>query len=102
MKKALEGTVALVTGASSGIGEATARRLAEEGARVALVARRRERLEALVASLAVGGAEALAIEADVTDRAQARGAVEQAVGRWGRLDIVVNNAGLAMIGPFAD
>jgi NADP-dependent 3-hydroxy acid dehydrogenase YdfG len=100
--KKLEGTVALVTGASSGIGEATARRLAAEGAGVALIARRRDRLERLVASLAADGAQALAIEADITDGRQARGAVEQAVAKWGRLDTLVNNAGLAVVGPIAD
>src|SRR5262249_47708893 len=102
MKRKLEGTVALVTGASSGIGDATARRLAAEGARVAVVARRRDRLDSLVASLASDGSEAIGIEADITDRGQARGVVEQAVGKWRRLDTVVNNAGLAMIGPFAE
>jgi NADP-dependent 3-hydroxy acid dehydrogenase YdfG len=98
----LEGTVALVTGASSGIGEATARRLAAEGASVALVARRRERLEELAASLVSAGGKALAIEADITDRGQARAAVERAVAQLGRLDVLVNNAGLLLIGPVAD
>ena len=97
MAQALSGTVALVTGASSGIGEATALALAEEGATVALVARRRDRLEALAERL--GGPAALVIEADVTEQAQAQGAVETAVKELGRLDTLVNNAGVMLLGP---
>ena len=93
----LDGTVALVTGASSGIGEATARALAAEGAKVALAARRKDRLDALAAD--IGG---LAIAADVTDRKQAIGAVERSVGELGRLDIVVNNAGVMLLGDIVD
>ena len=83
MAKELESTVALVTGASSGIGEATARALAAQGARVAIVARRRDRLEALAARIGAAGGEALALEADVTDEAQARDAVERTVASSG-------------------
>ena len=97
MTMKLQGTVALVTGASSGIGEATAAVLAEEGARVALVARRRDRLEALAER--IGRDDALVIEADVTDPDLAAGAVSQAVGRFGRLDTLVNNAGVMLLGP---
>jgi NADP-dependent 3-hydroxy acid dehydrogenase YdfG len=96
---ALTSTVALVTGASSGIGGATARRLARHGASVALVARRRDRLEALAAEIVEAGGIALAVEADITDRAQAESAVQQVVGRFGRLDILVNNAGVMLLGP---
>jgi NADP-dependent 3-hydroxy acid dehydrogenase YdfG len=85
-------TVSLVTGASSGIGEATARALAAEGSVVAVVARRRDRLEALAAEIEEGGGKALVIEADVTDGGAAREAVETAAG-LGRLDVVINNAG---------
>ncbi|WP_455836206.1 SDR family NAD(P)-dependent oxidoreductase [Pseudarthrobacter siccitolerans] len=98
----LEGTVAFITGASSGIGAATARRLAREGAQVALVARRGERLEQVVQIIRGEGGTAQAITADITSRAGAESAVEQAVGTYGRLDIVVNNAGAMLIGPFAD
>jgi NADP-dependent 3-hydroxy acid dehydrogenase YdfG len=96
MSQSLSGTVALVTGASSGIGEATALALAEEGATVALVARRRDKLEALAERI---GANALVIEADVSDQAQAQSAVETAVGELGRLDTLVNNAGVMLLGP---
>jgi NADP-dependent 3-hydroxy acid dehydrogenase YdfG len=99
MTTKLTGIVALVTGASSGIGEATARRLAEDGATVALVARRRDRLEALASKIEQAGGTALAVEADITDRTQAEAAVQQTVERFGRLDILVNNAGLMLLGP---
>jgi NADP-dependent 3-hydroxy acid dehydrogenase YdfG len=99
MASTLTGTVALITGASSGIGEATARRLAEHGATVALVARRKDRLDTLVAEIGQAGGTALAITADIADRAQAESAVEQTVARFGRLDILVNNAGLMLLGP---
>jgi len=98
MSQNLSGTVALITGASSGIGEATALALAEEGARVALVARRRDRLEALAER--IGGPDrALVIEADVTDPEQAAGAVATTVAQLGRLDTLVNNAGVMLLGP---
>lgn len=96
----LAGTVALVTGASSGIGEATARRLAARGADVAIVARRRDRIEALAAEL--DGHRVAVIEADVTQRDQAEGAVARAVTELGRLDICVNNAGVMLLGPILD
>ena len=100
MTQRLEGTVALVTGASSGIGEATATALAEEGARIALVARRRDRLEALAERL--GKDNALVIEADVTDPEVAARAVSHTVSELGRLDTLVNNAGVMLLGPIVD
>src|SRR6478735_720793 len=99
MTPKLTGTVALVTGASSGIGDATARRLAEHGATVAILARRRDRLDTLVAEIEAAGGTALAVEADITDRAQAEKAVAIVIERFGRLDILVNNAGLMLLGP---
>jgi NADP-dependent 3-hydroxy acid dehydrogenase YdfG len=102
MSKGLQGTVALVTGASSGIGEATARALADRGAAVALAARRGERLEQLAKEIEQAGGRALAIETDVTDQAQARGAVQRTVAELGRLDTVVNNAGVMLLGPILD
>ena len=98
MTKRLEGTVALVTGASSGIGEATSVALSEEGATVALVARRRDRLDALAERIG-GTGRSLVIEADITDPAQAEAAVATAVEELGRLDTLVNNAGVMLLGP---
>src|SRR5919107_1715586 len=95
----LDGTVALITGASSGIGEATARALAARGATVALLARRAERLEALATELSADGGRALVLATDITERAQAFSAVERVSGELGRLDIVVNNAGVMLNGP---
>jgi NADP-dependent 3-hydroxy acid dehydrogenase YdfG len=102
MATSLEGTVALVTGASSGIGEATARLLAARGAKVAVAARRLERLERLAAEIGQAGHTALAIESDITDQRQAIAAVERAADELGRLDIVVNNAGQMLLGPIED
>jgi NADP-dependent 3-hydroxy acid dehydrogenase YdfG len=99
MSKQLTGTVAIITGASSGIGRATARALADRGASVACVARRRDRLDALATEVGNAGGTALAIPADVADRAQAEAAVAQAVAHFGRLDVLVNNAGLMLLGP---
>jgi len=98
MTSALNGTVALVTGASSGIGAATARELAGHGASVALVARRRDRLETVSSEIAKACGTALVVEADITDRTQAEAAVQQTVDRFGRLDTLVNNAGLMLLG----
>ncbi len=96
MSTRLDGTVALITGASSGIGEATAIALADEGARVAIVARRRDRLDDLAGRI---DGDVHVVEADVTDEAAARGAVESTVERFGRLDTVVANAGMMLLGP---
>lgn len=98
----LDGTVALVTGASSGIGEATARALAEQGATLALVARRTDRLQALGGEIADAGGTALPIEADLTEREQAEQAVAKTVEELGRLDVLVNNAGVMLLGPIVD
>jgi NADP-dependent 3-hydroxy acid dehydrogenase YdfG len=95
----LAGTVALVTGASSGIGAATARALAAHGAAVALVARRVARLDDLAAEIESAGGAALAVPADVTDAEQVAAAVQRVVGDLGRLDTVVNNAGLMRMAP---
>jgi NADP-dependent 3-hydroxy acid dehydrogenase YdfG len=99
MTNELDGTVALVTGASSGIGTATAEALAALGATVALAARRTERINELADKIRAGGWHALAITADVTSEPEARAAVEQTVAEFGRLDTLVNNAGVMLLGP---
>jgi NADP-dependent 3-hydroxy acid dehydrogenase YdfG len=102
MTASLKGSTALVTGASSGIGEATARALAGHGAAVAVAARRGDRLDALVAAIEADGGRALAIETDITDREQAIAAVERTVAELGRLDVLINNAGVMLLGPAVD
>lgn len=95
MADKLDGTVALVTGASSGIGAATALELARHGASVAIAARRKDRLDELAGRVG----DVLVLETDVTDEAAARAAVAQTVERFGRLDTVVANAGVMLLGP---
>jgi short-subunit dehydrogenase len=91
--------VVLITGASSGIGAALARELAREGARLLLMARRRDRLEALRTELASSGAEVVVHVGDVTRRADLDAAVALAVERYGRLDVAIANAGFGVVGP---
>jgi NADP-dependent 3-hydroxy acid dehydrogenase YdfG len=98
----LDGTAALVTGASSGIGAATAAALASQGAAVALAARRKDRLEELAADIRAQGGTALVLESDITREAEATAAVERTVAELGRLDTLINNAGLMLLGPAAD
>lgn len=95
----LNGKTAIVTGASSGIGEATARRLAASGCKVALAARREDRLENLAAKL---GDNTLPVPTDVRDPADCAALVARTVERFGGLDILVNNAGLGLYGTIAD
>jgi len=102
MTERLDGTVALVTGASSGIGAAAAASLAAQGAAVALAARRKDRLDALAADIRANGGRAVVIEADVTDEHQATNTVKQTVAELGRLDTLVNNAGVMLLGPALD
>jgi NADP-dependent 3-hydroxy acid dehydrogenase YdfG len=98
----LHGRVALVTGASSGIGEATAETLARVGAKVVVAARRRDRLDGVVQRIGSAGGEALAVTADVSDPGAAADLVRQAEDHFGRLDILVNNAGVMYLEPTAD
>ena len=102
MASALEGTVALVTGASSGIGAATARQLSATGAAVALAARRKDRLETLANEIGEAGGTALVIECDVTKQEEATEAVEHTVSEPGRLDTLVNDAGVMLLGAAVD
>jgi NADP-dependent 3-hydroxy acid dehydrogenase YdfG len=99
MTDGLHGKVCLVTGASSGIGEATALRLARGGATVAVGARRADRLEALCERIGSDGGKALAVSADVSQEDEARALVQQAASELGRLDVLVNNAGVMLLGP---
>ncbi len=99
MAERLDGTVALVTGASSGIGAAAALSLAAEGAAVAVAARRKDRLDTLAATIRERGGTALVLETDVTDEHQASDVVERTVAEFGRLDTLVNNAGVMLLGP---
>jgi clavulanate-9-aldehyde reducatase len=99
MAGSLEGRKVLITGASSGIGEATAEAMVAEGASVALGARRKDRLDELAGRLTGGGATAVAIEADIAEEDQAKRLVETAHAELGGLDALVNNAGVMLLGP---
>ncbi|MFQ5703603.1 MAG: SDR family oxidoreductase [Gemmatimonadales bacterium] len=98
-ERALCDKVAIVTGASSGIGAATAPLLAAEGCAVGLVARRSERLDALVDDIVSAGGRAIALRTDVTDRRQVESATDEVVKTFGRVDILVNNAGIMPLSP---
>jgi NADP-dependent 3-hydroxy acid dehydrogenase YdfG len=98
----LDGTVALVTGASSGIGRASALSLAAQGASVAIVARRRDRLETLAATIRSGRGRPLILAADITNASEAAAVVEDTVAEFGRLDTVVNGAGVMLTGDSVD
>ena len=102
MEQSLKGKVAIVTGASSGIGEATARALAGRGAAVVLAARNEEKLRSLEREVSAAGGQALAVEIDVADEASVRDMVERAAAEFGHLDILVNNAGLGLSGRVED
>ena len=91
--------VVAITGASSGLGEATARHLASQGAKVFLGARRMDRLNAIVADIKRAGGEAAAAKVDVTHRAEVEAFVQAAVAQFGRMDVLVNNAGLMALAP---
>jgi 3-oxoacyl-[acyl-carrier protein] reductase len=102
MSEKLRGKVAIVTGASAGIGEACARALAAEGAQIVVTARRKERLEALVKGLEKGGVKALAVAGDARDEGTAQRAVEAAMQSAGHVDILINNAGMGIYKNLAD
>jgi NADP-dependent 3-hydroxy acid dehydrogenase YdfG len=99
MSTNIEGKVVVITGASSGLGEATARLLSEQGATVVLGARRADRLKVLADELTWRGGKALAVATDVADRAQVQGLVDAAAQGYGRVDVIINNAGLMPLAP---
>lgn len=99
MSNNIAGKVVVITGASSGLGEATARHLARLGAHVALGARRVERITALASELTGAGAQALALETDVTNFDAVKHLVDASVSEWGRIDVIINNAGLMPHSP---
>jgi NADP-dependent 3-hydroxy acid dehydrogenase YdfG len=98
----IEGKVVVITGASSGLGEATAHLLASRGATVVLAARRRERLETIAGEIKRAGGKAIAVTADVTRIEEVEAMVEAAVSRFGKMDVLVNNAGLMAIAPLEE
>ncbi len=99
MTEGIRGKIVVITGASSGLGAATARRLANEGAIVVLAARRRDRIEALANELSTGERRVLAIETDVTNKDQVKALVDKTVETHGRIDVILNNAGLMPLSP---
>ena len=101
MTNNITGKVVVVTGASSGLGETTARHLAAKGARLVLAARRLDRLEALVAEIVAAGGQAIAVQTDVTVKADADAMIAAAIKAFGRIDLLVNNAGYMAIAPMS-
>ena len=95
----IAGKVIVITGASSGMGEAAARHLAAKGARVVLGARRADRIEALAAEITTAGGQATAVATDVTKREDVQALVDTAVATYGRVDVLINNAGLMPLSP---
>jgi NADP-dependent 3-hydroxy acid dehydrogenase YdfG len=101
MSRNIEGKIVVITGASSGLGESTARHLAKLGATVVLGARRKNRLDAIVNDIQAAGGKALPVTVDVTKRAEVEGLVQKAIDTYGKIDVLVNNAGLMPIAPLA-
>jgi NADP-dependent 3-hydroxy acid dehydrogenase YdfG len=102
MSKNIEGKVVVITGASSGLGEASARHLAASGAKVVLGARRTDRLETIAGEIRAAGGQAACLAVDVTDRVQVKALIDHAIAEFGRVDVLVNNAGLMSIAPMSE
>jgi len=98
----IKGKVVVITGASSGLGEETARHLAEKGAKVALGARRTDRIESFADKIKENGGDAIAVSTDVTQRDQVKKLVDSAVDAFGQVDVILNNAGLMPLSPMKD
>jgi NADP-dependent 3-hydroxy acid dehydrogenase YdfG len=101
MSTNIEGKVVVITGGSSGLGESTARHLSELGATVVIGARRKDRLDAIVKDITAKGGKALAVTVDVTKREQVDALIQAALKAYGKVDVLVNNAGIMPIAPFA-
>src|SRR5262245_21509820 len=97
----IEGKIVVITGASSGLGESTARFLAASGAKVVLGARRKDRIDALVKDITAKGGSALGFKTDVTKRGDVEALVKGAMDKYGRVDVIVNNSGIMPIAPIA-
>jgi NAD(P)-dependent dehydrogenase (short-subunit alcohol dehydrogenase family) len=102
MIRKVRGTTVVITGATSGIGRETALEFVKAGARVVVAGRREERLKELVAEIEARGGEALAVRTDVADQAQVESLIEQTIARFGRIDTLVNNAGVGIAAKFAE
>ena len=102
MSNNISGKVVVITGASSGLGESTARHLSSLGARVVLGARRKDKLDALVADLVSAGGEAVAYQTDVTSQTEVNALIQGALKTIGRIDVLVNNAGLMANAPLSE
>ncbi len=102
MSTNISGKVVVITGASSGLGEATARHLSALGARVVLAARRKDKLDSLVAELIEAGGEAVAYQTDVTSQQDVNAMIQGAVDTFGCIDVLINNAGLMAIAPLSE
>lgn len=102
MRNGIENKVVFITGGSSGLGAETARHLASKGARIAIAARRKDKMDEVVAQISAAGGEARAYALDVTDKAQVKAVVDAIVADFGRLDVIINNAGLMPIRPMIE
>ncbi|MGH9801648.1 MAG: SDR family NAD(P)-dependent oxidoreductase, partial [Blastocatellia bacterium] len=102
MIRKLSGTIAVITGATSGIGRETAREFAKTGSKVVVAGRRKERLQELVSEIEAAGGHALAVPTDVADQAQVEKLMAAAVEKFGRVDVLVNNAGVAIASRFEE
>ena len=102
MEDNIKGKVVIITGGSSGLGENTARHLASRGAKVVIAARRKEKLEAIADDIRKDGGEALVVETDVTKRDDLKNLIELSKKEYGKIDVLINNAGLMAIAPLAE